>query len=165
MGSQIRHAHARMDEETAVGEHLPQMGEPGLLVPTDEAIARLHPPGRGAKGQRPQITVLGTVDEVAQLRPTQGARAQVVGLHERAPLLRQARAPLFDHPQFERPQLSERTAELGTLKSGYRSTRLPWPATRWLRKSQCPAPRQSRQCHPAVNVPRAPIYPVPLEPL
>ncbi len=79
---QMRHAHPRQDEEAhVVGDPGKALG-PGRFVPTDELVARVHPPRGGAKERAAQVAALAVASEISHVLAHRPAQAQIVIAHK-----------------------------------------------------------------------------------
>jgi hypothetical protein len=77
MGGQVGYADPRQDQETGVGHHAGEVAAAGGLAPAEPLIPIFEGEAGRLTGGGAQVT-LGAVEQVAQLRPTQGLVPQGV---------------------------------------------------------------------------------------
>jgi hypothetical protein len=81
MRGQVGYADPRQDQEAGVGHHAGEVAAAGGLAPAEPLVAIFEGEAGRLTGGGAQVT-LGAVEQVAQLRPTQGLVPQGVLGHE-----------------------------------------------------------------------------------
>ena len=167
MRSQMRHLPAGQQQKPAVGNHLRQMGPAPLLAPANPAVARRHPPGRGAEGQAAQPFPRAAADGITHLRSAQGpGPVRMIMVHQLIPGPRRAALRAAHRHHLHRLQLLQRSLPTGfppsrpAMQRPPRRGAEPFPA----RPADHPRTLQPRQRHPAthllpVAVRRTPVQP------
>src|SRR3990170_6037702 len=116
MRGEILDFHGGQDQETIVGDQIPQVGSASRLRPSYVFVSLLQRPRCRTEGQRPKIAMSLALHHVPDLGATQmPAPKIVVPIKKREPDLGFLRVSAGDGIHGNFPDLTERTRELSNV--------------------------------------------------
>lgn len=171
MRGRIRYTHSRHDQKPVIGNHIAQIPNASCFIPADVLVSRLQRPRCGTEGQRPEIPMRGTLNDIADLSAAECAASKVMMLIQQSPPdTRIFAITACDGDNLYLSQFRQRTRNGGNIKIKLCTTQtLTWllktePAL-CFRKIQDALPVQLAQCFATASLLKGAVGGSPVEPL